>query len=188
MKFENVCLPITASGLLKNEANIDFVFASLLKCIQDPDLPVRVWAALTLREYLQYEKIRENLKPHVINVMQILLNLTNEIDMDTLSQVMETIAETYPNELVPFAIQLGTQLTASFLRIVEDLDMDDEEVEINSQVDKTMNAIGIMKTISTLVISLNESSSLLLGELEVVVSPVITTVLEKNLVGIIKLI
>lgn len=42
--------------------------------------------------------------------MQVLLDLTNEMDMDTLSTVMETIASTYATELAPFAVQLGEGL------------------------------------------------------------------------------
>jgi hypothetical protein len=39
-----------------------------------------------------------------------LLNLTNEIDADVLANVMEEFVEIFAEQLVPFAVQLCTQL------------------------------------------------------------------------------
>jgi hypothetical protein len=39
-----------------------------------------------------------------------LLDLTNQIDADTLSSVMEEFVEVFSEELTPFAIQLTEQL------------------------------------------------------------------------------
>jgi hypothetical protein len=41
-----------------------------------------------------------------------LLNLTNEIDADVLSTVMEEFVEVFAEQLVPFAVQLCTQLVS----------------------------------------------------------------------------
>jgi hypothetical protein len=103
---------------------------------------------------------------------------------ETNIQTMEAIVATFPTQLAPYAVQLGGQLTTSFLRIVQGLDVDpgddvDESV-LDDHCNRTMGAIGIMKTISTLVISLDTSAALL-GELEVVVMPVIVEVLSKDL-------
>jgi hypothetical protein len=119
--------------------------------------------------------------------MQVLLNLTNEIDMDTLSATMEAIVATFPEQLAPYAVQLGGQLTTSFLRLVQGLDVDlgddADEAILDEQCNRTMGAIGIMKTISTLVVSL-DSSAELLGELELVVLPVLVEALGKDLLDL----
>lgn len=39
-----------------------------------------------------------------------LLNLTNEIDVDTLASVMEEFVEVFAEQLAPFAVQLCSQL------------------------------------------------------------------------------
>lgn len=124
-----------------------------------------------------YPLIRSGLQPHAAAVMQVLLNLTNEIDMDTLAQVMESIAANYPEQLAPYAVQLGIQLRDSFLRIAGDIDFDSVDDDVSERI---MAAIGIMKTISTLVVSL-DSSSHILAELEVVVAPVVSTTLTNNM-------
>ncbi|KAJ3205405.1 hypothetical protein HK099_000832, partial [Clydaea vesicula] len=183
IKFETAMVS-REGDLIKGRENVQFIFDSLLACLQDSDLPVRVWGALTLRDFLQYESIREGLKPHVPGIMQVLLNLTNEIDMDTLSQTMESIAATYPEQLAPFAVQLGGQLRDSYLRIVGDINIDDDTDEaLDEQADKTMAAIGIMKTISTLVISL-DSSPQILQELELAVGPVVYTTLQNGILDL----
>lgn len=120
-------------------------------------------------------------------MMQVLLNLTNEIDMDTLSQTMEAIVATFPTQLAPYAVQLGGQLATSFMRIVQGLDVDlgddADDSLLDEQCNKTMGAIGIMKTISTLVISL-DTSAVILQELELVVLPVLVEALSKDLVDL----
>jgi hypothetical protein len=44
------------------------------------------------------------------DIMQVLLSLTNEIDMDTITEVMEQFVDFFSDELTPFAVQLGAQM------------------------------------------------------------------------------
>lgn len=55
MKFETDPMPREAN-LFEKPEHIQFIFESLIRCMQDADLPVRVWGALTLREYMNYEE------------------------------------------------------------------------------------------------------------------------------------
>ena len=59
--------------------------------------------------------VQEAMKPHAQNIMQVLLNLTNEIDMDTLTEVMEQLVQEFAAELTPFAVQLTAQLVRKIL-------------------------------------------------------------------------
>lgn len=68
------------------------------------------------------------------------------------------------------------------MRIVSEIDYDNDDADIDEAADRTMAAIGIMKTISTLVISL-DSSIPILQELEKEIGPVIHLTLEKNILG-----
>jgi hypothetical protein len=51
--------------------------------------------------------------PSLPFIMQELLSLTNEIDIDTLANVMEEFVEVFAEQLTPFAVQLCTQLVGS---------------------------------------------------------------------------
>jgi hypothetical protein len=59
--------------------------------------------------------------PNLPFIMQEFLNLTNEIDIDTLSSVMGEFVEVFAEQLTPFAVQLCSQLRDTFLRIMEEL-------------------------------------------------------------------
>jgi hypothetical protein len=117
-------------------------------------------------------------------IMQQLLHLTNEIDIDILTNVMEEFVEAFAEHLTPFAVQLCAQLRDTFMRIMEEVtqanqlksdDPNQEEMEEISE--KTMAAMGVLKTIGTLVLSL-ESTPEILQQLELIVLPVITYTLQ----------
>lgn len=83
-------------------------------------------------------------------------------------------------------MQLGTQLCASFLRITQGLDVevdDADEALLDEQCNKTMSAIGIMKTISTLIVSL-DSSAQVMCQLEEVIMPILVETLGKSLLDL----
>lgn len=136
--------------------------------------------------------VREAMSPNLPFIMQELLNLTNEIDIDTLSNVMEEFVEVFAEQLTPFAVQLCSQLRDTFLRIMEELaqtyqnnsDEDDNfDGDVDEASDKTMAAMGVLKTIGTLILSL-ESTPDILQQLENALLPVITYTLEKRIIDL----
>ncbi|TPX46848.1 hypothetical protein SeMB42_g02690 [Synchytrium endobioticum] len=168
----------------QNEQNLHIAFQHLLNCLHDPELPVRVEAALCLNSFFRHDSIQEAMKPHAQNIMQVLLHLTNEIDMDTLTEVMETLVQEFATELTPFAVQLTVQLRDTFLRIIGEVYNNTDEPEMDdSDVDKTMAAMGVLKTMSSLVLAV-ESSQEIMAELELTCIPVIQYVLEKNVIDL----
>ena len=54
------------------------------------------------------------MRPHVVQVMQGLMNITNEIDHDTLTNSMELLVFEFAEDLKPFATQFATQLVFKF--------------------------------------------------------------------------
>ncbi|RUS35493.1 armadillo-type protein [Jimgerdemannia flammicorona] len=141
---------------------------SVLDGLRDSELPVRVEAALALQPMIRHESE--------------LLNLTNEIDVDTLASVMEEFVEVFAEQLAPFAVQLCSQLVTSaegacnyitqnirdtFLRIMEDVtnaqhkiteeEALDGSIDLDEMGDKTMAAMGVLKTIGTLILSLEST-------------------------------
>ncbi|KAG1077935.1 hypothetical protein G6F42_024526 [Rhizopus arrhizus] len=172
-----------------NEQNLATLYQCVTDCIRDSELAVKVQAALALQPMIRHESVRNAMAPNLPFIMQELLNLTNEIDIDTLANVMEEFVEVFAEQLTPFAVQLCTQLRDTFLRIMEELNQsntlasaDDDEFtgDIDELSDKTMAAMGVLKTIGTLILSL-ESTPEILQQLENALLPVITYTLENKI-------
>ncbi|KAI9505769.1 Nonsense-mediated mRNA decay protein 5 [Coemansia spiralis] len=162
------------------------VFESVLGLLNDPELPVRVHAALALQPMIENEAIRNQISGHLPDVMQVFLNLTNEIDSDTITHVIEEFVEIFADKMAPFALQLGQQLCDTFMRVMGDAASNPQDLsnaDIDDISDKTMAAAGVLKTLGTLVINL-ESSPEVVYQLEEVVFPVIRFVLEQRLIDL----
>jgi hypothetical protein len=143
--------------------------------------------------------VQNAIEPHLPFIMQELLNLTNEIDVDILAPVMEEFVEIFAVQLTPFAVQLCSQLRDTFLRIMEEISQaktqhgNTEDVgeggnisfgrEIDELSDKMMAAMGVLKTIGTLILSL-ESSPEVLQQLEEALLPVITYTLNNSIMDL----
>lgn len=172
-----------------------------MDCLRDSELPVRVEAALALQSMTQYNigkvyytkteitkilirlfQVREAMSPNLPFIMQELLNLTNELDIDTLANVMEQFVQVFAEQLTPFAMQLCTQLRDSFMRIMEELAQQNHD-DSEESGDKTVAAMGILKTMGTLIISL-ESSPETIQQLENVILPVITYTLDNRMLDL----
>jgi hypothetical protein len=118
-------------------------------------------------------------------VLPELLKLTHELDIDILTNVMETFVETFSKELTPYSVQLCQQLKDSFLRLMEETNISNltgDDNDYDDMTDKTMAAIGILKTIATLVISV-QSSPELLAEIEQALLPCIVFTLQNQIIG-----
>ncbi|KAF9570176.1 hypothetical protein EC968_002115 [Mortierella alpina] len=169
--------------------NIAIAFTSLMESLRDSELPVKVTAALALRPMIRHEAICEAMKPHLQFIMHELLAMTNQIDVDTLSEVMDEFVEVFAQDLAPFAVQLCEQLRDTFLRICEDMakgtdGLDDvTDSAIDEAGDKTMAAMGVLKTMGTLIISL-ESTPEVLNQLELALMPVITFTLQNAIIDL----
>ncbi|SAM05668.1 hypothetical protein [Absidia glauca] len=182
-----------------SEENIATLYENVLGCLRDTELPVKVQAALALQPMIRHEVVQNAIEPHLPFIMQELLNLTNEIDVDILAPVMEEFVEIFAVQLTPFAVQLCSQLRDTFLRIMEEISQaktqhgNTEDVgeggnisfggEIDELSDKMMAAMGVLKTIGTLILSL-ESSPEVLQQLEEALLPVITYTLNNSIMDL----
>ncbi|CAG8739929.1 15482_t:CDS:2, partial [Dentiscutata heterogama] len=157
----------------EQESNLAIAFQGITRCMSDDELPVKVQACLALQSMIRHETE--------------LLDLTNQIDTDTLASVMEDFVEAFSKELSPFAIQLCEQLRNAFLRIMQDY-QNAPAVPGNEDIydpsydgcEKTMAAAGVLKTITTLILSL-ESTPEILAQLENILLPIIRYTLENTI-------
>jgi hypothetical protein len=89
--------------------------------------------------------------------------------------------ETYPEQLKPFATDLCTSLRDTFLRIMNDAFADGGPADQSDEyTEKVMAAVGILKTIGTLILSVDASREVL-EQLEIVVAPMIAHCFHENM-------
>jgi hypothetical protein len=153
----------------------------------DPELPVRVEAALALQPLIRHDVIRASMQQNIPQIMQQLLKLANEVDVDALANVMEEFVEVFATELTPFAVALTIQLKDTYLRIVRELversnDKGDADTYGEYVDDKSITALGVLQTIGTFMLTL-ESTPEVMSHLETILLPVIQVTLENKLYG-----
>jgi len=169
----------------KDPQNLVVIYRNILDSMADPELPVRVEAALALQPLIRHEVIRSAMQQNIPVIMQQLLKLANEVDVDALANVMEDFVEVFAQELTPFAVALCEQLRDTYLRIVKDLlernqQKDEEGLYGDFLDDKSITALGVLQTIGTLILTLESTPDVLL-HLETILTPLITITLENKL-------
>lgn len=169
----------------KDPHNLVVIYRNILDSMADPELPVRVEAALALQPLIRHDVIRTAMQQNIPVIMQQLLKLANEVDVDALANVMEDFVEVFAQELTPFAVALCEQLRDTYLRIVKDLlernqQKDDEGLYGDFLDDKSITALGVLQTIGTLILTLESTPDVLL-HLETILTPLITITLENKL-------
>lgn len=158
-----------------------------------PDFPVKVNAVLALAELIQFSDfIAQHLAPQVSKVVQDILRLSEESELDILNHAMEVLVDRYQTELLPVASQLAQRLCETYIKLVRDTvaGQDDGAIDLDSLVtapaaddeDKTLHAMGVAKTISTVIDAVDGSAELLAEVGEHVVAAVIFT-LERQAIG-----
>jgi len=169
----------------KDQNNLVTIYRCILDCMADPDLPVRVTAALALQPLIRHDVIRTSMQQNIPTIMQQLLKLANEADVDALANVMEDFVEVFAAELTPFAVALSEQLRDTYLRIVRELLENSEKRDDTDDYgdfldDKSITALGVLQTIGTLILTLESTPDVLL-HIENVLMPVIQVTLENKL-------
>ena len=169
----------------KDPNNLMTIYRNILESMADPELPVRVEAALALQPLIRHEVIRVSMQQNIPQIMQQLLKLANEVDVDALANVMEDFVEEFAAELTPFAVALSEQLRDTYLRIVRELleknsSKEEDDTYGDFLDDKSITALGVLQTIGTLILTLEATPDVLM-HLETILMPVIQITLENKL-------
>lgn len=180
-----ICLGSYTSCPFNDRALLQKIYEKLLKCLFDENLAVEVEACLTLQNLLEHEDVKAALRPHVQQIVQHILNLTRKIDFDSLLVVVDELVGLYPAEIAPFAVQLAAQLRDQFLLLASELHeagmVGQDSSNIDSQVeDKLSIGLGILKSLTSLQLSLEHQNALLL-ELDTAISPIFEAVYRNKL-------
>ena len=130
-------------------ANLLAALECVVKCLGDPELAVRVNAALSLRKFLHAEQLTEQIRPAVPQLLEALFSLMNDIENEDLVSTLETVVESFPEQVAPLAVPCVTQLAVAFTSYADREDESENE-------DIAMAAGTCMETLSTLLLSVHQ--------------------------------
>ena len=91
----------------------------LYKNIQDPNLPVRVNAAVSLIKMLTHDIAVDFVRPGLEPIIKIYLKLIDDIEYDELIESLKRIVEVFESEISPYAFQLCQKLGEAYVRLIE---------------------------------------------------------------------
>ncbi|KAH9472909.1 hypothetical protein Pst134EA_003508 [Puccinia striiformis f. sp. tritici] len=165
---------------------LNTAYQGVTQCLSDPSLPVRVQAALTLPELCEHPQVHEGIAPHIGQIMKGLLALSNEVDLDSLTQATRSLVSKFSDELLPFAADMAQALHQSYMRLMSEIadarrrlgDEDDDSSE-----EKVLVAMNILKTLQQLVVGL-EGNLNVLYQVEAASIPLIKYTLKEEIVEI----
>ncbi|KAJ7364882.1 armadillo-type protein [Mycena albidolilacea] len=184
----------TKEGLKwSSDEHLNVNFRAVATALDDPEFPVRVQAALALTELiLLHDSVKTAVSPQVGKVIQDLLKMSDETDLDILNRSMEVMVEAFQTELLPVAAQLTARLCDSYLRLAKDnlAAVGDPELgevswdaALGGDDDKTYAAMGVAKTIGT-IISAIDSSPEILAQVQEVIIPIISFTLKNKILDL----
>ncbi|XP_076030766.1 importin-7 msk isoform X2 [Oratosquilla oratoria] len=139
--------------------------------MHDHELPVKVEAAMALSAFLASQvKAEKIVEPNIRPIVQELLKVIKETENDDLTNVMCKIVTTYTEQLMPIAVDMCTQLAATFRQVVESEDGADE---------KAITAMGLLSTIETLINCMEENPEIM-AQIEPITLQVVGLILSKS--------
>ncbi|XP_044732158.1 importin-7 isoform X2 [Chrysoperla carnea] len=160
---------------LNQDANLaEAVRLATNALLTDPELPVKVEAAIALQSMLkdQQDRVQKHLEPQVKQVTLELLQIIRETENDDLTNVMQKIVGIYKDQLCPIAIEICTHLAQTFSQLLESDESTDE---------KAITAMGLLNTIETLAIAFGQENEILNG-LEPILLQVICHILQNSVI------
>jgi hypothetical protein len=170
-----------------NPAMTTNMFNGIMSCLSDKELPVRAQACVTVGCLLEQSLVQPLIPPNLGQIVQRTLELTNQVELDALSYVMDSLVRMYPDELSPYAGELTANLRDSLLRLLESsLAVDEEQGTLEvpayyfTDTDKMMAAIALLETLDTLAVQMASAPEAAL-RMEQSIVPLVMMVLQRRL-------
>ena len=183
---QNLFLFLQACWVLYCFADIKFKQENILveavrlttnSLLNDRDLPVKVNAAIALQNLLQYQdKAQTFVEPWIKQITMELLNIIRLTENEDLTTVIQKIVCTYPEQLMPIAVEMCQHLATTFRQVLETDEGSDE---------KAITAMGLLNTIDTL-LSVMENHPLIISQLQPIVLQVIAHIFNQSVMGKLK--
>lgn len=121
------------------------VFPAMLARMADPELPVRVQAALAINHLVESDCCNECVLRVLPELVRALFALMADIGNDEVIQALDTLIDKFGDQMSPYAVEIVRALVGHFLKIFEESQDDDGEMD-----DSALAAMGMMQAISTM--------------------------------------
>ncbi|KAJ0395032.1 hypothetical protein ATCC90586_005057 [Pythium insidiosum] len=131
----------------RDESTLVQIVNGMLDCMFDPELPVRIEAAKTIRFVVQYPHsnvVLDVLQPRLGPILEQFFSLMDEIGNDEVVVALEQIIDKFSDQMAPFALQLVTKFVDFFWQFTS-AGEDDE--------DACLAAVSCLDAIHTILIS-----------------------------------
>eukprot|EP01027_Heterolobosea_sp_BB2_P018517 GEZU01026071.1.p1 GENE.GEZU01026071.1~~GEZU01026071.1.p1 ORF type:complete len:466 (+),score=107.20 GEZU01026071.1:3-1400(+) len=158
----------------KSTDNFLFALRSVITCLRDSELPVRVQAGLSLKHLLEADIAANEIKPILPTLLEEYFKLMDEIENDELVGSLEVIIDRFGPDMAPFATVLMSKLVHSFSEMFGNTNDEDEE--------SALAAMGCLRAMITLLQSVNALPDLYVP-LEQILIPMLTKLLTPEGLG-----
>jgi importin-7 len=139
--------------------------------LTDPDLPVKVEAAVCLQMFLMSQpESTPCIEAQIKNITVELLKIIRETENEDLTNVLQKIVCAFTDQLVPIAVEICQHLATTFSQVLEGDDNDD----------RAITAMGLLNTMETL-LSVMEEKPEVIASLHPIVLQVIGHILMNNI-------
>lgn len=161
------------------------LLSGVLSCMNGTEFPVKVAASSALAAILGNEFVKAALPPYLPTVIETILTLANEIELDSLSYVLEDLVTEFAEEVSPYAAQLCAQLCDTLMRSIEHYDgnADEENAGLFEDTDKMMAVLGMLGTINTLVDSMSSKPETM-AQIETIVLPLVYMIFQRKIMDV----
>ncbi|CAO1626737.1 unnamed protein product [Sympodiomycopsis kandeliae] len=184
------CQLISAFGsrmAWRNSKNLEAAFAGVMQCATDSELPIRVEAASATTTLIEHDEVHAAMAPNAARLMQELLKLSDELELDLLTEAKSKVVDRFSEELMPFSVELVEQMKNSYIRLVDAVLSQGEiaadgthEYNLNEgEGDKMFAALSSLQTIYSVLTSC-EGKPEILAQLEHSVLPLVAYTIEKE--------
>ena len=140
--FGQFAKSVFANGGATQPAQFQEVFNRAMALLADPELPVRVQAALAINGFVEANCAPEAVLAVLPQLVDALFKLMNDIGNEEVVQTLDNLIERYGEQMAPYAVQIVGALAQNFLRLFEEQEEEDD--------DDALAAMWVLQAISTM--------------------------------------
>ena len=144
------CAGVYAEIEFANPQNFMNLFAAVVNCLKDPDLPVKVDAVVSLGSYVETADDISQIRPILPQLLDEFFALMNEVESEEMVFTLETIVEKFGEEIAPYAMGMTANLAAAFWKLTGSADQADDE-----DFTGALASVGCLRAIATILESLS---------------------------------
>jgi hypothetical protein len=153
-----------------SDVNLVNMTQCVLQGLEDPELPVRVQNAKTLRSVVENEAAKQVVAPVLRKVLECYFQMMNDISAEEIVSALEAIIHNFPEQIAPLSVDLCSQLSGVFMTYATASEDDD---------DACLAAVQCMDAVNTVLQVVRKMPEMYL-QIEVVLIPMIQLLLRDD--------